>query len=44
MGILELEGLVENAERHSFYGAFVIDEKANEIKVEVPEDIDIEFR
>lgn len=44
MGILELEGLVENAERHSFYGALVIDEKANEIKVEVPEDIDIEFR
>lgn len=44
MGILELEGLVENAERDSFYGALVIDEKANEIKVEVPEDIDIEFR
>ena len=44
IGILELEGLVENAERDSFYGALVIDEKANEIKVEVPEDIDIEFR
>lgn len=44
MGILELEGLVENAERNSLYGALVIDEKANEIKVEVPEDIDIEFR
>lgn len=44
MGILELEGLVENAERDSFYGALVIDEQANEIKVEVPEDIDIEFR
>lgn len=44
MGILELEGLMENAERDSFYGALVIDEKANEIKVEVPEDIDIEFR
>lgn len=44
MGILELEGLVENAERDSFYGALVIDEKVNEIKVEVPEDIDIEFR
>ena len=44
MGILELEGLVENAERDSLYGALVIDEKANEIKVEVPEDIDIEFR
>ena len=44
MGILELEGLVENAERDSFYGALVIDEKTYEIKVEVPEDIDIEFR
>ena len=44
MGILELEGLVENAERDSLYGALVIDEKANEIKVEVPEDIDIGFR
>lgn len=44
MGILELEGLVKNAERDSLYGALVIDEKANEIKVEVPEDIDIEFR
>lgn len=44
MGILELEGLVENAERDSLYGALVIDEQANEIKVEVPEDIDIEFR
>lgn len=44
MAILELEGLVENAERDSFYGALVIDEKVNEIKVEVPEDIDIEFR
>lgn len=44
MGILELEGLVENAERDSLYGALVIDEKTNEIKVEVPEDVDIEFR
>lgn len=44
MGILELEGLVENAERDSFYGALVIDEKTNEIRVEVPEDVDIEFR
>lgn len=44
MGILELEGLVENAERDSLYGALVIDEKANEIKVEVPEDVDTEFR
>lgn len=44
MGILELEGLVENAERDSFYGALVIDEEANEIRVEVPEDVDIEFR
>lgn len=44
MGILELEGLVENAERNSLYGALVIDEKTNEIKVEVPGDVDIEFR
>ena len=44
MGILELEGLVENAERDSLYGALVIDEEANEIRVEVPEDTDIEFR
>lgn len=44
MGILELQGLVENAERDSLYGALVIDEKTNEINVEVPEDIDIEFR
>lgn len=44
MGILELEGLVENAERDSFYGALAIDEEAREIRVEVPEDIDIEFR
>lgn len=44
MGILELEGLVENAERDSLYGTLVIDEKTNEIKVEVPEDVDTEFR
>lgn len=44
MGILELEGLVENAERNSLYGALVIDEETNEIKVEVPGDVDIEFR
>ena len=44
MGILELEGLVENAERNSLYGALVIDEKTNEIKVEVPGDVDTEFR
>lgn len=44
MGILELEGMVENAERDSFYGALVIDEETNEIRVEAPEDVDIEFR
>lgn len=44
MGILELEGMVENAERDSPYGALAIDEGANEIRVEVPEDTDIEFR
>lgn len=44
MGILELEGIVENAERDSFYGDLAIDEEANEIRVEVPEDTDIEFR
>lgn len=44
MGILELEGMVKNAERDSLYGALVIDEEANEIRVEVPEDTDIEFR
>lgn len=44
MGILELEGMVENAERDSLYGTLVIDEKTNEIKVEVPEDVDTEFR
>lgn len=44
MGILELEGLVENAERDSLYGVLVMDEKTNEIKVEAPEDVDIEFR
>lgn len=44
MGILELEGMVENAERDSLYGALVIDEKTNEIRVEVPEDVDTEFR
>lgn len=44
MGILELEGMVENAERDSFYGALAIDEEANEIRVDVPEDTDIEFR
>lgn len=44
MAIFELEGLVENDERDSPYGALVIDEKTNEIKVEVPEDVDIEFR
>lgn len=44
MGILELEGMVENAERDSFYGALAIDEEANEIRVEVPEDVDTEFR
>lgn len=47
MGILELEGLVENAERNSLYGALVIDEetnKTNVIRVKVPEDVDIEFR
>lgn len=44
MGILELEGLVENAERDSLYGALVIDEETNEIRVEAPEDVDTEFR
>ena len=44
MGILELEGMVENAERDSFYGALAIDEEANVIRVEVPEDVDTEFR
>lgn len=44
MGILELEGMVENAERDSLYGALVVDHEAREIRVEVPEDIDIEFR
>lgn len=47
MCILELEGLVENAERNSLYGALVIDEetnKTNVIRVKVPEDVDIEFR
>lgn len=44
MGILELEGVVENDERDSLYGALAIDENANDIKVEVPEDTDIEFR
>lgn len=47
MGILELEGLVENAECNSLYGALVIDEdtnKTNVIRVKVPEDVDIEFR
>lgn len=44
MGILELEGLVENAERDSLYGALVIDGKTNEIRVEAPEDVDTEFR
>lgn len=44
MGILELEGLVENAERDSLYGALVVDRETKEIKVEVPEDVDIEFR
>lgn len=44
MGILELEGIVENAERDSLYGALVVDHEAREIMVEVPEDVDIEFR
>lgn len=44
MGILELEGMVEIAERDSLFGALVVDEEAREIRVEVPEDIDIEFR
>lgn len=44
MGILELEGMVENAEQDALYGSLAIDEKTNKIKVEVPEDIDIEFR
>lgn len=44
MGILELEGMVENAERDSLYGTLVIDEETNEIRVEVPEDVDTEFR
>lgn len=44
MAILELEGMVENAEHDELYGSLAIDEVAKEIKVEVPEDIDIEFR
>lgn len=44
MGILELEGMVENAEQDALYGSLAIDEKTNEIKVEVPEDADTEFR
>lgn len=45
MGILELEGKADITSRHdAFYGALVIDEETKEIKVEVPEDIDIEFR
>ena len=44
MGILELEGMVENAEQDALYGSLAIDEKTNEIKVEVPEDVDTEFR
>lgn len=44
MAILELEGMVENVEHGSLYGALVIDRKPGEIKVEVPEDVDIEFR
>lgn len=44
MGILELEGVVENAERDSLYGSLVVDHEAGEIGVEVPEDVDIEFR
>ncbi len=37
MGILELEGMVENAERDSLYGALVVDRETKEIRVEVPE-------
>lgn len=44
MAILELEGMVENAEHDALYGSLVVDEEANEIKVEVPEGIDIELR
>lgn len=44
MGILELEGMVENAEQDALYGSLAIDEKTNKIKVEVPEDVDTEFR
>lgn len=33
MGILELEGLVENAGRNSLYGALVIDEETNKTNV-----------
>lgn len=44
MSILELEGMVENAEQDALYGSLAIDEKTNEIKVEVPEDVDTEFR
>lgn len=44
MGILEIESVVENAERDSLYGSLVVDHEAGEIKVEVPETIDIEFR
>ena len=36
--------MVENAEQDALYGSLAIDEKTNEIKVEVPEDVDTEFR
>lgn len=36
MGILELEGLVENAERNSLYGALVIDEKTTRYRSRFP--------
>ena len=44
MAILELEGMVENAEHDAFYGSLAVDGEAGEIRVEVPEDVDIELR
>lgn len=36
MGILELEGMVENAERDSLYGALVVDRETKEIRSRFP--------
>ncbi len=44
MGILSWRGWSRTPSADSLYGALVIDEKTNEIRVEVPEDVDTEFR